>query len=309
MNFLSMKTRVAEETGLDLTNDDTKLGIWINEVYRFVSGLRNWPWLLKNGVIQTVEDITTSTATVTSGGTTVILSAIGTTESIQDNYMIQFTDDSDNWYLITSHTAGQSTFTISPGYLGTSDLTDGTCLLRKVSYSLASDVDRLIDFREMVNDTSLPIWDIRDYDKGVPDPDVTGSPQNIVLAGLDTSTSETYNYWKVIVDPIPDSKLNIHYRYYQSVSDMISNTGHPLLPETWHQVIPLMALATYGHLYIDDNRINGAMIRAKTMLNEMVKSVNVTPGKLDVVQAWDQRRGRTPGKIRFPSNFDERWSM
>lgn len=303
MNFLSMKTRVAEETGLDLTNDLTKLGTWINEAYKFVSSLRNWPWLLKDGVIQTVEDIST-TASVSAGDDDVIVAAIGTDESIQANYMVQFTDESDDWYLITSHTAGQSAFTITPNFLGTSDYSSGTCLIRKISYSLASDVDKLIDFRDTVNKKPLEIWDVRNYDRVVPDPDVTGNPRNVVIAGLDTSSdlTGTYQYWRAILDPIPDQVLNIHYRYYKIVEELNGDTDLPLLPEPWHQVIPLVALATFGHPYIDDSRMSFAQTRARQILKEMIDSSDITPSKITRIQAWDQRSSKLLG-LTLPNYY------
>jgi len=303
MNFLSMKTRVAEETGLDVTADDTKLSIWINEAYRFVSGIRNWPWLLKDGVIQTQEDIKT-TASVTAGASTVIVAAITTTESIQANYMVQFTATSDDWYLVASHTAGQSTFTISPNYLGTANLVSGAIIIRKISYSLAYDVDKLIDFREMVNNKSLAVWDVREYNRVVPDPDTTGEPNNVILVGLDTTTDTTgtYQYWKVTLDPIPESVMNLHYKYYQRAEDLIGNTARPLLPDTWHQVIPMVALATFGHPYIDDARMQFAAQRARTMLNDMIKSSDITPMKVNKIRPWDQGSGSGLG-LRLPGDY------
>jgi hypothetical protein len=304
MNFLSLKTRVAEETGLDLTTDATKLGVWVNEAYKFIASLRNWSWLIKDGVFQTQDDLE-PTASITHDTDDVIVSAIGTSESIQANYMIQFPTKSDDWYLITSHTAGQSAFTISPVYTDTT-LASAACILRKVSYSLARDVDKLIDFREMINNRILPVWDIRDYDQSIPDPNRLGDPQNVVLTGMDTSTDTTgtYQYWKVTLDPIPDSAMNIHYRYYQIVSELIGNTSMPLIPEPWHQVIVWVALATFGHPYIDDSRMQFASIRAKQMLNDMVQGSEVVPGKFNQIQAWDNRGGNRTHGAAWPPDFN-----
>ena len=90
MQFSIMVTRVAEETGLNATNDATKIKAWINEAYKFLAGLREWPWMLKNGTIQTVADITTLTASVN--------------ETLANDYMIQFAT-TDDWYRVTAFTA------------------------------------------------------------------------------------------------------------------------------------------------------------------------------------------------------------
>lgn len=299
MDFTSLKTRVAEETGLDVTNDATKLGVWINESYRFLAGMREWPWLLKTGVVQTTADITTLTASVNAAGTAVTLSSVYAT-TLANDYYIQFST-TDDWYLITAHTAGTNALTISPGYVGASNLTSGTCTIRRVHYSLGSDVDRIIDMREAINDRQLVYIDPRHFDRQLPDPTATGTPYSYTLLGLDAS-----KYWRAYFYPIPDTKLNVHYRYYQKITDLSGSTDVPLIPDKFHQAIVFTALAMFGHPYIDDSRLQSAERRAKMIVGEMVGQVSPIPDSHPVIGPWDHRSSLRPFGAQWPSDFERR---
>lgn len=297
MDFTSLKTRIAEETGLDVTNDATKLGVWVNESYRLLAGMREWPWLLKAGVVQTVADITSLTASVNAAGTTVTLSDTYAT-SLANDYYIQFST-TDDWYLITSHTAATNSLTISPGYQGSSNLTSGACTIRRVFYSLASDVDRIIDMRQSITDKQLIYVDPRTFDRQLPDPTATGTPYCYTLLGLDSSRN-----WRANFYPIPDAKSNILYKYYQKITDLSGSTDTPLLPDKFHQAIVFTALAMFGHPYIDDSRMQGAERRAKMLVSEMLGQSSPIPDNHPVIQPWDQRGGTRKHGASWPPDFN-----
>lgn len=298
MDFTSLKTRVAEETGLDLTNDATKLGVWVNEAYRFLAGMREWPWLMSSGVIQTVVDITSLTASVNAASTSVTLSATYT-PSLADDYYIKFST-TDDWYLITAHTAATATVTISPAYQGSSNLTSGTCTIRKVFYSLGSDVDRVIDMRQTVTDRELVYVDPRAFDRQLPDPSATGYPQVYTQLGLDSSRNIRVNFY-----PIPTAKTNILYKYYKKITDLSGSTDVPILPDKFHQAIVFTALAMFAHPYIDDTRMQSAERRAKMLVAEMVGQVSPIPNQHPVIQPWDSRgNSRLRHGAQWPDNYD-----
>jgi hypothetical protein len=298
MQFVDLYTRIAEETGLDVTADATKLKAWVNEAYRFLAGLREWSWMLKNGTIQTTADITTLTATVNAAATAVTLSSTYAT-SLASDYYIQFSDTSDDWYLITAHTAGTDTLTISPAYTGSSNLTAGTTKIRRVFYSLASDADRIIDMYEAIEDRQLVYVDPRELDHQVPDPTSTGTPQAYTLLGYDTS-----NAWRAHFYPIPSAKINIQYRYYKGITDLSATGDVPVLPSKWHTGIIFVALSMFAHPYIDDDRMASAESRARQVVSEMIRQQNPLPDKHTVIQPWDAR-GRSVKHIPFPSDFDQ----
>lgn len=296
MDFLSLKTRVAEETGLDLTADATKLGVWINEAYRFLAGMREWPWLLKQSTVQTISDTTTLTASVNAGATAVTLSSV-VTPALANDYMIQFAT-TDDWYLITVHAGATASLTISPAYQGATNLTSGACTIRKVYYSLASDTDRIINMRESVTDHALVYVDPREFDRKLPDPTATGTPTIYALEGLDSSRN-----WRVTFYPLPDAKVNVLYKYYLKITDLSGSTDVPLLPDKFHQAIVFTALAMFAHPYIDDSRMQSAERRAKMAVGEMVGQISPVPNNHPIIGAWDQRGGNRPHGAQFPPEF------
>lgn len=296
MDFTSLKTRVAEETGLDTSADSTRLGVWVNEAYRFLSGMREWPWLFKTGVIQTTADNTSLTATVNAGATSVTLSST-VANTLANNYYIQFST-TDDWYQITAHTAGTSAVTLGQAYVGSSNLTSGACTIRRVFYSLASDADRIIDMRQMITDKEVTYVDPRQLDHVIPDATATGTPEVFTLHGFDSS-----NLWRAYFYPIPSATINIHYRYYQKITDL-SGTDAPLMPEKFHSAIVFTALAMFGHPYIDDTRMASAENRARQLVTEMVEQVTKSiPANHPVMQPWDKRITRYPLRPQFPPEF------
>lgn len=304
MNLTALIARVANETGLDATNDATVITAWLNQAYQQLSGAFDWPWLLTNKTMQTEADITTGTATVSAGSTSVTLSDIpvnawASNISVATNYMIQFTDQSDDWYLISAHTSGTTSVTIANNFVGTSNYTAGDYIIRRVFYTIPTGVDRLISLRQAVNDVELPCIDVRDYDRILPDPQNTGDPMLYYVTGM-TST----NLWQVGFDPVPSSVINIQVRGYIKITELSSGSDEPLIPNKWHNVLVFMALALYGHAYIDDSRLQSARQRATELINEMMGNYSPTPDKMTVVQPWDQRISRPPfGVLRFPPNF------
>lgn len=297
MDFTSLKTRVAEETGLDTTNDATKLGVWINESYRFLAGMREWPWSIKTNVVQTVADTTNLTASVNAAATSVTLSST-VASSLANDYYIQFSA-TDDWYLITAHSGGSASVTISPAYNQSTNLTSGTCTIRRVFYSLASDVDRVVDMRQAITDRELVYVDPRTFDRVLPDPETTGTPYVYSMIGLDSSRVPHVTFY-----PIPNAKTNIHYRYYQKITDLSSGSDVPLIPDKFHPAIIFTALAMFGHPYIDDTRMQSAERRAKVLVSEMVGQTTVNPDKHDVIQPWDVRVGRRPHGAAWPPDFN-----
>lgn len=297
MNLTALIARVANETGLDATTDATTITAWINQAYEQLSGAFEWPWLLTNATMQTETDITTGTATVSAAGTTVTLST-GPTNSVATNYMIQFTDESDDWYLISTHTAAATTLTISVPFVGTSNYTAGTYIIRRVFYSVPTAIDRIIDLRQAITDLQIPIIDPRDYDRILPDPQNSGTPCFAYLTGMTSA-----GVWQLGFDPVPSAIINIQVRGYQKITEL-TGTDTPLIPAKWHNILVFMALALYGHDYIDDTRVQSARQRATELLREMTGNYSPTPDKAVVVQPWDQRTARPPfGVLRFPPNF------
>lgn len=299
MNFSVLKARVAGETGLDATTDDTLLGIWVNAAYKHVCGLYNWPWLIKPGTVQTVVDITTGTVSINAASTALTFSSAPTV-SVASQYMIKFTATSDDWYNISSHTASSTSATLATAFAGSSNISGAAYICRKVLYSLPSDCDRVIDIRQAITDQKLSAVDIRTFDRALPDPSATGTPYYFSPVGLDSS-----NAWQITLYPIPDAKVNLHVRYLQIPADMTS-TNNPVLPEKFHDVIIWAALTMYGHPYIDDSRVSTASARLEQRVKDMKMQYSPVPDQATVLRPWDSRNGPSyPGVL--PPNYPYPW--
>ncbi len=300
MDFSVLKTRVANEVGLDTTADDTILGAWVNAAYKHVCGIENWPWLLNLATIQTVADITTGTVSINAASTALTFSS-APAASVANQYMIQFRTVSDDWYLISAHTGGQTTATLSVPFNGSVNISGVAYTLRKVFYSLASDTDRIVDARQSRTKNKLGAVDIRTFDRYLPDPTATGDPLYYYLAGVDTN-----KYWQIGLYPIPSTAENIQIRYLNIPADMTS-TATPNLPEKFHDILIFGALYMFGHAYIDDSRIQTAKARFDQTLDLMRQNYNPIPDQLTVLQPWDSRPRRLVGRLNWPATYPETW--
>ncbi len=299
MDLTAMIARVANATGLDASTDATVITAWLNQAYQKVSGAFDWPWLLTNQTMQTEADITTGTVTIAAGATTGTLSVAPGVGSTATNYMIQFTTQSDNWYIITVNNTPFTAFTINVPFVGTSNYTAGAYIIRRVFYSVPTNIDRIIDMRQAITDVQIPMIDPRDYDRILPDPQNTGTPVYSYLTGMTSA-----GVWQVGFDPIPSAVINIQMRGYVKITELSSGSDVPLIPAKWHSILVFMALALYGYEYIDDTRLQEAKSKAMEMLREMEVNYSPTPDRISVIQPWDQRVQRPPfGALRFPPNF------
>jgi len=301
MQFSILQARVAQETGLDVTTDATAIKAWINQAYKQVNGLFNWPWLLKAGTIQTKADITTGTVSINAGSTSLTFSS-GPASSVANQYMIQFTATSNDWYFITSHTGGSTSATLGVAFNGSGNISGASYILRKVFTSLPSDVDRIVDLRQARTNVKLGAIDVRTFDKYLPDPTSVADPMYYYLAGLDTS-----GYWQIGLYPIPSTTENIQIRYLLIPSDMSGDSDLPNIPEKFHDILVYGALYMFGHPYIDDNRYKIAVERYTNLLQEMKLNYNPIPDQADVIQPWDTRPRRLVGRLQWPSAYPEYW--
>lgn len=299
MTFLQLQQRVADETGLSITTDATAIKAWINGAYQQLSGYFNWPWLLTNFTLQTERDITTGTATVSAGGTAVTLSS-GPTNSVATNYMIQFTGSSDNWYYISAHVAASTSLTLANAFVGSSNYTAGAYIIRRVFYSLPTTVDRVLDLRQAVTKTPVTGIDASTFDRMLPDPSATGTPEYYYLTGAASTGA-----WQLGFFPTPSAVINIQGRGWKTITELSADADLPLIPAKWHNALVFLALALYGHDFIDDSRVQSATSRAKEIVQEMVKQSSPVPGRINVIQPWDSRVPQN--SPRLPSNYPQGW--
>jgi hypothetical protein len=297
MTYVKMRQRIAELIGVDQTDTtyDNKIKEWVNNSYKYIAAKENWPWLVKNYVLQTVADITTGTVAIASGGTALTFSVAPSSSSVANDYQIQFAG-ANNWYEITAHVGGATTATLGQAYLGTT-LTVGTYILRKMYYSLPSDMDRIIDVRQVTFPTKMEYQDIRMFDSLQPYPTATGSPYVYSLVGLDSSKN-----WRMFFFPSPSTAINVNIRYYQRITELSSDSDTPLMPDPWDESILFRALAIYGASFIDDTRRKDYKDAFDEIYKDMQKKLLPTSDQVVVKIPWD-RVPDYPKVIPYPSNY------
>lgn len=300
MTFLELRQRVAELSGLDQTDTvtDNRIKAWLNEAYKDISAFFDWPWLLKQAIIQTQPDITTGTVSVTNSMTSATLSSAPSSSlgSLADQWALKI-EGSDDFYFISSHTAGSDAVTLSNVYLGTTG--SKTYELKKLYYSLPSDVDRLQDIRSTVDNHQLIELDPLTLDNLIPMPESgVNVPNYYYFFGYDSSQN-----WQIGFEATPSSSVNLLLRYYQKITDLSLDADIPLVPVKFQNVIVYGAISLYGYMFIDDTRVDKADSKFKEILTQMTRHAKPGKSKLPVIQPWDQRSRVLPDRPRLPSNY------
>jgi len=284
MDYRAIQQRVAEMLGLP--DDDSeyldKIKSWINESYHAVSSLETWPWLVENGAIQTVEEITTGTISVTEDSTTITFSS-APTPSVA-GWRIKF-GSSNDWYNISTHTAAAVGAVLANNYLEATNGTQ-TYTLRKVYYALPSDFEKLISARQAITRTKLKPVDLRLFDANIPDPRITRTPAFYMIVGQDSS-----QLYQMAFHPVPDDEMNIDIRYYKRTTDMSANTDVPFMPDPFRPVIVFDVLVKYGYMFIDDSRISQAGQLRNKFLGDMKAHSNPSPDNVVRKLPWDRAQG------------------
>lgn len=304
MNFTAIQNRVAEETGLDLSNTDDLASIqsWINQVYLHVSGIQNWDWLFRQGILQTLPDITSGTATVVANATAVTLSTTpnkgGSNVSVAGQWMINFPTVGADWYFISTHTVATTALVLSVPFVGQTNLTAGTYVLRKVLYSLPLDLDKVIDIRQQIAPQRLGYVDPRTFDALIPNPTATGTPRVYSLVGRYVPTGA----WQVALYPVPGAILNLQVKYYCEVTELASGTDEPLLPKVFHDILVFGSLYFFGHPFIDDDRMASAKVRYKEAMDDMRANSKHVPDALTRLQPSDANT-MTIRRYTLPDNY------
>jgi hypothetical protein len=175
-------------------------------------------------------------------------------------------------------------------------------VLRKVFYTLPTDLDRIIDIRQQISSVKLMPVDARSFDRLLPNPTSTGNPIYYSFVGRDTSSTAN---WQISLFPTPVSTLNLQVKYYKRVTELSDAADVPVMPPNFHDVLVYGALYLFGHPFIDDDRFTMASTRFKEKLAEMKENCDHFPDNMTVVQPWDSRPTFTLRRPRLPSNYPD----
>lgn len=291
MTFLTLRQELADRLDLDQTSttDDTKLKRWINMAQQYISSKRLWPFLLAEEIVQTVTDITTGTVAI-SAGTTALTFSSAPTVSVTGRY-IKLSSSSD-WYKITAHTASSVSATISPAYVGTSNLTAGTYTVRKLQYTTTTPLIQILDMKQLVTPVQIVSQSPRGTDFFLPLYYDAGNPYYYTMSSPNSAGTPQFSFMLS-----PSSVLNVMVRGIQALPDMSSDSDVSLIPVPWHDAMTNIA-AFYGFQGFDDTRAVSEFQAGESRIKDM-----------SMVLSHDLGRQRVMQPVDNDSNFGLQWAL
>jgi len=292
VQFSSLYTELGDRLGAydpAVSTDLVKLKRWINMAQQYICGKRLWPFMLSEEIIQTVTDITTGTIDVTAGSTTVTFSSAPSV-SVTDRY-IQLSTSQD-WYKITAHTAASTTATITPAFVGTSNLTAGTYTIRKLLYTTTTPLVQILDIKQLVTPVRIVSQSPREADFFLPLYYDAGTPYYYIMSSPTSAGTPQFSFIRS-----PDTVMNMMVRGIKNLSDLSADSDVPVIPSPWQDAI-LNIAAFYGFQSLDDTRADTEFKVGESRIKDMMMNYSHDLGRHRVMQS-----------ITNDSNFGLQWAL
>ena len=273
--------------------DATKLKRWLNMAQQYICGKHLWPFQLAEEIVQTVIDITTGTVAVNAAATALTFSSAPSV-SVANRYIELST--TDDWYKITAHTAASTSATISPAYVGSSNLTAGTYKVRKLLYTTTTPLIQIIDMKQIVSPFVLISQSPREVDFFTPLYYDAGEVRHYVMSSPDSSGTPQFSFINS-----PDSVQNIMVRGIQKLTDLSADGDLTLIPTPWHDALVNIA-AYYGFQGIDDSRAETELQVGESRIEDMRRTYSHDLGRHRIMRPVDDN---PEGVIQYalPSDF------
>lgn len=292
MQFSDMYTELADRVrsyDTTIAGDLTKLKRWVNMAQQYICGKKLWPFMLAEEIIQTVPDITTGTVSISAGATALTFSS-APSSSVQDSYIRLST--SNDWYKITSHTAASTSATISPAYVGTSNLTAGTYTVRKLLYTTLTPLVQILDMKQLVTPVQVISISSRSGDYFLPLYYDAGNPYYYIMSSPNSSGNPQFSF---VLSP--STVLNIMVRGLKVLTNMSSDTDVSIIPIPWHDGVVNIA-AFYAFQSMNDTRAAIELQIGEARISDMAK-----------IYSHDLGRHRVMQRIDGDSNFGLQWAL
>lgn len=212
-----------------------------------------WPFLMKETIITTVDDITAGDADVTNASTTVTSNHASTSWTGTAGRKFKV-DGYEEVYEISSVTSATE-IELSNAFNGTT-ATDQGYTIAQDEYNLPSDYDGILNVVHYVGPDNLDIITPERMDRdrfgpigtsilGTTSALQTGLPRKATIVGRDDGTND--ELYKIVLDPFPDRIMLIPLKYYALLAE---HTGDA---STWP--FPF---------YLDQVIVDGAAARLRT---------------------------------------------
>jgi len=261
-----------------IASDLTKLKRWVNMGQQYICGKYLWPFTLAEEIVQTTPDITTGTVSINASDTALTFSSAPTVSVANRYIQLQTTSD---WYKITAHTAASTSATISPAYVGSSNLSAGTYTVRKLLYTTTTPLTQILDIKQLVTPVRLISQSPRNTDFFLSLYYSAGVPYYYIMSSPNSSGTPQFSLL-----PSPDSTSNLMVRGVQNLTDMSADADIPVIPVPWHDAI-INVGAYYGFQSLDDTRADAELLIAEKRIQDMKNNYVLDPGRLRIMNSID----------------------
>lgn len=298
--FLTLQQEVADRLNIDQTvsANTTRLKRWLNLTQQDVASRYPFEWLFGRAYVQTVVDKTAGTVAVSNGGTSVTGTSTAFAAGDKRSF-IQLEGDT-NWYEVTAVAA--QVLTITPAFAG-SALTVGTYTLRKVYYTLPTDVASIYDARQAntpLKLTNLGIWTMDTYQ---PDINTVSMPTAYYRFRIDPEIGATAaKATQVGFFPSPDDEYNIEFRYIIQQADLSADGDIPFLPVQYHTVLADGA-EWLGSKFLNADNQEALKKAYEFSLQQLIEKENASGDWLPVLGSTDTQN--TSRFLPFPAEFQQ----
>lgn len=214
--------------------------------------------------------VTDATVTVTRAGTTLTFDAPPDSTNSISGFFIRINSEPELYY-ISAHTANATTATIEGGYVGTANISSGTCEIIPLRYDIgSSDVLRLIApiqsfTNELGQEQQISIVDKSElYTEFPPSDTAAGFPE---LAGLIRENAGTYT---IQFSSAPSDLALLEVDYIPLPSTLDTSSVNPVLPARFRSCLSYLACYYIG-LRNNDSRITQWLKMARDIFRDMVQ--------------------------------------
>ena len=291
--FSELITAVNDQFGDSSTAMNTRIKRYINWSQQDVCSRHTWDFLLKRSFFQCTDDYTTGTVDATNGSATITGTSTVFTSGMVGRKIRVGTDS--EFYTIATFTSTTS-IDLDQTYVG-STVTGKTYAIYQDEYSLATDVEKIIDLYNPTLAYKLKNISRQEFDALIPNPQSYGNPEYWIEAGRDSSENR-----KVQVYLIPDSTYVIYYWYRKELSDLSADTDTSSIPAKYHKLLYLGGIAQC-YEYDNDPQANNYWAQYENMLEAMKGDYGV--GSEDSVLTLRSIDSGIPNKLRLPPGHFE----
>lgn len=273
LSFINLCYNLSDLVGAynyNVAADLVKLKRYINLAQSEICGVYNWPFLMAQEIIQTSPDITTGTASISSGSTSLTLSSAPTISVV--DYFVQLGSDS-NWYRVTAHTASSTSLTIDPGYVLNTALVAGTYKLRKLWYSTSTPLDTIVDMKNSEDGSFIPSASPRDADISLPLYYDQGSIERYIESVPSTTGGLRFSFLYS-----PSEIQNIIVRGIKTVTELSADADISVIPGRYTSALVNLA-CSYAFTSLNDPRAEISYRKAYETIDQMRKTYSYDIGR------------------------------